>query len=284
MKPSSFIHEAPGTLPEALTILGERAEDAQVLAGGQSLVPMMAFRIAQPVLLVDINRIAALDYCQQRDDALHVGALTRHAGFHRPAAEGPLGLLLSDVVRHIAHLPIRTRGTFCGSLANADPASEWCLAAVALDAIIVVESATARREIPASEFFHGLLVTAMEPGEMIVEAQLPLLPSDARFGFCEFSRRAGDYALAMALVVIRLAEGRVVEARIALGSVEDRPRRIHEAEQILLQQTPSEKLILEAAATAAGQIDPLEDQQADAAFRRDLARVMIERAFKQALS
>src|SRR5258708_4360187 len=144
MKAASFTYETPRNIADALAVLNSY-EDARVLAGGQTLVPMMAFRIVRPPVLVDINQIAELDLCEACDGFLRIGALTRHERFHRPIVDGPLGELLSTVVRHIAHLPIRTRGTFCGSVAHADPASEWCLTSVTLDGTVVLASLEGRR-------------------------------------------------------------------------------------------------------------------------------------------
>src|SRR3954452_13104970 len=198
MKPAAFQYHAPKTVDEALAILAKVApEDGRVLAGGQSLVPTMAFRLARPAHLVDINGIKSLAELAVRGDKLSIGACVRHSAFHRPAIEGPLGKLLSTVVRHIAHYPIRTRGTFCGSLAHADPASEWCAVAAALDASMVARSVRGTRVIPAREFFAGMMTTALADDELLVEVRLPLLPPEARFGFYEFNRRAGDFALAM---------------------------------------------------------------------------------------
>src|SRR5262245_58499402 len=158
MKPAAFRYHAPKTVDEAVALLGEVApEDGRVLAGGQSLVPIMAFRLARPSHLVDINGVEGLRAITAKNGKLSIGAGVRHAAFYRPVVEGPLGQLLSTVVRHIAHHPIRTRGTFCGSIAHADPASEWCMVAATLDADIVAQSVRGRRVIPAREFFAGIL-------------------------------------------------------------------------------------------------------------------------------
>ena len=164
-------------------------------------------------------------------DKLFIGACVRHVAFHPPVADGPLGQLLSKVVRYIAHYPIRTRGTFCGSLAHADPASEWCPVAAALGAEMVAKSVRGTRIIPAQEFFAGIATTALAEDELLTGVRLPLLPADTRFGFYEFSRRAGDFAIAMALATYRLKDGKIVEPRIAVGGAEPSPRRIAEAEQ-----------------------------------------------------
>ncbi len=184
MKPASFHYHAPRTVEEAIATLADVApDDGRVLAGGQSLVPTMAFRLAQPAHLVDINRIDGLDRLAVDGEALSIGAGVRHAAFHRPVTDGPLGRLLAAVVRHIAHVPIRTRGTFCGSLAHADPASEWCLVAATLDARMTARSTRGERTLAPGEFFAGIMTTAIEPDELLAEVRLPVLPNDTRFGF-----------------------------------------------------------------------------------------------------
>ena len=163
---------------------------------------------------------------------LSIGACVRHAAFHRPVVAGPTGSLLSAVVSHIAHYPIRLRGTFCGSLAHADPASEWCLTAVTLGAEIVAASSRGLRVIAADDYFEGMMMTALAEDELLLEVHVPLLAPDTRFGFYEFSRRAGDFAIAMALATFRLADGRIVEPRVGVGGAEPKPRRIAQAEQV----------------------------------------------------
>lgn len=284
MKPAAFVYHAPREVAEAVELLDRFGDDARILAGGQSLVPMMAFRVATPANLIDINRIAALDYVRAESGMLAVGALTRHAAFHRPVADSPLGALLTGVVRHIAHFPIRTRGTMCGSLAHADPASEWCLVTATLDATVVAAGKAGRREIPAAEFFQGVMTTALDDGEMIVETSLPLLDTGQRCGFYEFSRRQGDFAIAMSLAVLRLVDGKIAEARIGLGGVEAQPRRMAVAEDALRGETPGDAVFRAAAEAAAAIVDPLEDLQADAPYRRDLTAVAIRRALERAMA
>jgi carbon-monoxide dehydrogenase medium subunit len=283
MKPASFRYLAPKTVADAVKMLADVApDDGRVLAGGQSLVPTMAFRVARPRHLVDINGIAALAKCAVEDGRLVIGAGTRHAAFHRPVVEGPLGELLAFVVKHIAHYPIRTRGTFCGSLANADPASEWCLASATLGAEMIGQSTRGSRAIAAENYFAGIMTTTLAEDELLAEVRLPLLPADTRFGFYEFNRRAGDFAIAMALVTYRLADGVMVDPRVGVGGAEEHPRRIGEAEKILSGQKPSLDVFRAAADAAAAAVDPLEDIQADAAFRRDLVRTVTRRALERA--
>ena len=283
MKPAAFRYHAPTTVAQAVALLAEVApDDGRVLAGGQSLVPTMAFRLARPAHLVDINRIAELDRLAVADGRLSIGAGVRHAAFHRPVIDGPLGRLLSFVVRHIAHYPIRTRGTFCGSLAHADPASEWCLTAATLGAEMIATSTRGTRAIAAEDFFAGIMTTTLAEDELLVEARLPLLAADARFGFYEFSRRAGDYALAMALVTYRIEKDVIVAPRVGIGGAETRPRRIGAAEQALAGAAPGDAAFRAAADIAAAEVDPMEDMQADADYRRDLVRTVARRALERA--
>jgi len=283
VKPAPFVYHAPKTVDDALANLAEFGpQDGRVLAGGQSLIPMMAFRMARPAHLIDINTVAGLDRLAVKGDVLSVGACVRHAAFHRPVVEGPTGTLLSRVVRDIAHYPIRLRGTFCGSLAHADPASEWCLAAVTLGAEIVAMSRRGRRVMAADNFFEGMMATALAEDELLLEARLPLLSPDTRFGFYEFSRRAGDYALAMALVTFRLQDGVIVAPRIGIGGAEARPRRMAAAEAVLAGRGPDSESFRAAAEAAADAVEPMEDIHADAEFRLDLVRAVTRRALERA--
>jgi aerobic carbon-monoxide dehydrogenase medium subunit len=284
MKPASFRYHAPKTIEEALVLLAEYAsDDGRVLAGGQSLVPTMAFRLARPHHLVDINGIEALRRLAVEDGRLAIGAGVRHQAFQSPVVAGPLGALLAAVMRHIAHYPIRTRGTFCGSVAHADPASEWCLVAATHGAEMVARSARGTRIIAAADYFQGIMTTALEPDELLAEVRLPLLPADTRFGFYEFNRRAGDFAMGMALVTFRLENGVIVEPRVGVGAAEPHPRRIGEAEALLSGRAPGDGAFRAAGEAAAAAIDPLTDAQTDAVYRRELVAVVTRRALEQAV-
>lgn len=283
MKPAPFTYHAPRTVADAVALLADLGEDAKVLAGGQSLVPVMAFRLARPAHLIDINGIDDLDYIRTERGRLTIGARTRHAAFHDIVEPGPLGALLTTVVGNIAHLPIRMRGTFCGSLAHADASSEWCTVAATLDAVITLVSKRGQRTVSAADYFTGFLVTDRAEDELIVEASLPLLPSDTVFGFEEFSRRAGDYALAMCLAVVRVHGGKVVEARIGVGGAEPRPRRIPQAEAAIVGHSLDKAACRRAAEVAAAAIDPMSDVQADPEYRRDLVLAMVRRALEKCL-
>src|SRR5215207_2655106 len=282
MKVAPFRYHAPQTIDEAVTLLAEVAPlDGRILAGGQSLVPIMAFRLSRPAHLVDINGVEALRRLAIDGDRLGIGACVRHSAFHRPAVEGPLGELLSTVVRHIAHYPIRARGTFCGSIAHADPASEWCTIAAALGAEMVATSVAGTRIIPAQEFFAGIMTTTLAENELLSEVRLPLLPPDTKFGFYEFSRRAGDFAIAMGLAAYRLQAAKIVEPRVAVGGAEPHARRIAEAEAALAGRAPGPESFVAAADAAAEVDDPIEDAMNSAEYRRDLVRTCTRRALER---
>jgi carbon-monoxide dehydrogenase medium subunit len=284
MKPARFSYHAPKTVEEAVAILAEVApQDGRVLAGGQSLVPTMAFRLARPTHLVDINGVEALARLEVKDGKLAIGACVRHEAFREPVVDGPLGKLLSTVVRHIAHYPIRTRGTFCGSIAHADPASEWCTVAVALSAEMVAMSVEGTRIIPAHEFFAGIMTTTLAENELLSEVRLPLLSAETKFGFYEFSRRAGDFAIAMGVAVYALQGGKIVEPRIAVGGAEPHARRIAEAEALLNGRAPDAAAFAAAADAAADVVDPMEDAMNTAEYRRDLVRTCTRRALERSV-
>jgi carbon-monoxide dehydrogenase medium subunit len=283
MKPAPFRYHRAKAIDEAVELLAELAPaQGRVLAGGQSLVPAMAFRLARPAHLVDINGIEELGRLSQDGKELAIGACVRHAAFHRPVVDGSLGGMLSAVARHIGHYPIRQRGTFCGSLAHADPASEWCLVAVTLGATVTARSVRGSRDIAAPDFIAGLMTTALEEDELLVSVRLPIPPADTRYGFCEFSRRAGDFAIAMAFVSYRLEDGAIVDARLGVGGVEDRPRRVSEAEEALNGRAPGRETLEAAAAAAAEAVDPMEDANITAGYRRELTAALTRRALERA--
>ena len=284
MKPVSFRYFAPRTVDAALDLLATHGQEGKILAGGQSLVPAMNFRLARPATLIDINRIDTLDYVREDGGELRIGALARHDRFETPVAGGALSAFLPRVARHIGHLPIRSRGTFCGSIAHADPASEWCLLAATLDAELVIMNRSGQRRVRPTEYFVTALTTTLEPDELLTEIRLPLLDDGWRTGFAEFSRRAGDYALAMCAAFLRFEDDRIVEARIGVGGATDRPARIAAAEAVLTGTGAGPGILREAGNIAAETIDPLEDIHASAEYRRDLVRAMVGRALDQAFT
>lgn len=285
MKPAPFQYHAPTTIDEALDLLAEYGDDdGRVIAGGQSLVPTMAFRLAKPRHLVDINGVGELNYLEIKDGQVHIGAGVRHSAFEKPIDNGPLGRLLSEVVKHIAHHPIRTRGTFCGSIAHADPASEWCAVVAALDGDMLCESKrSGARLVPARDFFKGIMTTALREDELLTEVRLPILPQDAYAGFAEFSRRQGDYAVAMAVATYRLKAGVMSDMlRIAVGGAEAAPRRIAEAERMLIGRPPNLGTFQSAAHAVVKAVRPLDDANVSADYRLGIVRTMVTRALQNA--
>jgi carbon-monoxide dehydrogenase medium subunit len=284
MKPVSFRYFSPRTVDDALDLLAMHGQEGKILAGGQSLVPTMNFRLARPASLIDINRIDALDYVREDGGELRIGALARHARFEAPVSGGALSAFLPRVARQIGHLPIRSRGTFCGSIAHADPASEWCLLAATLGAELFIVSRRGQRNVQPNDYFVGALTTILEPDELLTEIRLPLLDEGWRTGFAEFSRRAGDFALAMCAAFLRFEDGRIVEARIGLGGATDRPSRTAAAEAVLIGTDGGPGILREAGNIAAETIDPLDDIHASGEYRRDLVRAMVGRALGQAFT
>ena len=284
MKPASFEYHLPRSIEEMTDMLSRYGEEGRILSGGQSLVPAMNFRLSRPEHIIDINKLKELDWLETTEDRLRIGSLVRHVVFEKSVTDDVLGQLLADVARYIAHWPIRVRGTFAGSLAHADPASEWCLVAVTLDAEIIVLGPRGKRSVSASEFFLGGFRTAVANDEAIVEVNLPLLGRGVSFGFAEFSRRTGDFALAMSLSVIWLDESGLIErALVGIGGVESRPVRVHDAETALRGEAPSSRLFDQIAEIVAENLKPIEDIHADAEFRLDLSQSMTRKALEGAI-
>jgi carbon-monoxide dehydrogenase medium subunit len=282
MKPAPFIYHRPTSVSEMLALLDEHGDDAKVLAGGQSLVAAMNFRLARPSMLIDANRLSELSTVQVDGDFLVIGALTRHATFHKPVVDHPIGRLLSRVVRFIAHYPIRQRGTFGGSLCHADPASEWCLVSTVLDAEMLIQSRAGKRSVPAREFFKGTFTTALKSNELLTHIRVPLGNRAATGGFYEFSRRAGDFALAMALVTLELDGSRIKTARLGLGGVADRPLRLDALEAKLVGQSAEASTFEAIAAEASGTITPTSDIHGSVEYRKDLIKAVLSRALSEA--
>ena len=268
MKPAPFDYLTPATLDEALALLAEHGGDAKPLAGGQSLVPAMNFRLARPAVLVDLNRIAELAYVRA-DSGVSIGAMTRQRVVER-----------SDVVARAAPLLAEAMP----SIAHADPSAELPAVMLALEARFRAQSATGERSIPAGEFFKGMLETALEPGELLVEITVPPLPIRSGTAFLEMARRHGDYALVGVAGLVTLdPRGRCQTARIACLSVGDGPVLLVEAGKVLAGQSPSEELLRAAAdAAATSDVDPPSDIHASAAYRRQLVAVLTRRALARA--
>ena len=283
MKPAAFEYHAPRSLDEALALLAKHGGDGRVLAGGQSLVPAMNFRLARPAVLIDINRIDEISGISESADELTIGTLTRHVTFEEPVTTGPLGRLLPEIAHNIAHLPIRVRGTFGGSLAHADPAAEWCTLALLLDARIAARSSAGDRSIAAADFFRTIFTTDLREGEMISAINLPKLDARWRCGFVEFNRRAGDFAIVSAAVALRVEAERIAEARIALGGVVDKPVRAQAAEKALIGEIVGEAAFRAAGDVASRSFEPFGDIHGTVEYKAELVAVMTRRALARAM-
>ena len=281
MKPPPFEYVAPTSIDEAVAALAQGGTEAKLLAGGQSLVPLLNFRLARPALLVDLNRIAELAYLTERDGGIAIGAMTRQARVERDPALAHSQPLLREAIRWVGHAAIRSRGTIGGSLAHADPAAELPAVVVCLDAQLSVIGPRGRRSIPAADFFLGYLSTALEPDEILLEAWLPALAPCTGQAWLEFARRHGDFALAGVAVSLCLRGERVETARIVLTGVGGTPVRAREAETLLIGSSVLERVSAAADAVRSA-IDPDADIHASKEYRAHLAGVLTERAVRLA--
>ena len=282
MKPAEFDLHRPDTLDEALHLLAEHGDDGKVLAGGQSLVPLLNFRLARPGHLVDIARIASLAELRRTAGSVSVGAMVRQASAElSPAVAGHCPLLAAALPK-IAHPPIRNRGTVGGSLAHADPAAELPSVATALDAVLIAASVRGRREIPAAEFFRTHLVTALEPDELLTEIRFPAADSGTGACFAEVGRRRGDFALAGVAAQVTVADGRVTDARVCLSGVSDTPFRRPDVEDMLRGTAADEDVLREAERVIRRTVEPTGDLHATAGYRRHVAGVLMTRAVREA--
>jgi CO/xanthine dehydrogenase FAD-binding subunit len=269
VKAPPFAYARAESVEHALRLLAEAGEDAKLLAGGQSLVPLLAHRVLRPTHLVDIDRLDELTGCSREDRGLVLGALTRHAELERMELDGR-ERLLSLAAAHVGHVPIRSRGTLGGSVAHADPAAELPLALLALDAEIVARSASGSRAIPVSEFFLGPFTSALGPEEAVTEVVIPASAQEGEAAFAEVAIRHGDFALASAAASAVVETGRLRDVRVALGAVEAAPVRATAAETLLEGAEPTDELIAEAAGAAASSCKPVEDRSTSAAYRQAL--------------
>jgi carbon-monoxide dehydrogenase medium subunit len=272
MKPARFDYACPGTLDGALALLAEQGPEASILAGGQSLMPMLNLRMARPALLVDINRIPGLDAITMLDGVLTIGARARHADVLASPLVQQAAPLLTQALHHVAHPAIRNRGTLGGSLALADPAAEMPACVTCLGATLVLASASGERRVPAASFFLGVYATALEHGEMILRVEIPAIRPGWIHAFLEVSRRHGDYAMAGLAMAIRHDGALVAEASIALCGVESATRRQTEAEAALVARG------VDAACDRFAHLDAMGGAEITAAHRIHLARVLLRRA------
>lgn len=283
MKPAQFVYNRARSLEEVFAALKLHGPEAKLIAGGQSLVPMLNFRLLRPSLLIDINRVPELQRLEETPEGgLRIGALTRHHQLRSSPLVKRLYPVLHEAMGHVAHLAIRHRGSIGGSLSHADPAAELPMMAVLLDARLKIASAAGRRELPAAEFFQAALMTALEPQEVLVEIELPPLPAGTGWAFEEVARRAGDFALAAAGVLLRVEDGRVREPRIAVMGVGEVPSRLSAAEQALAGQALDEQTLEAVVAQVRAAVEPTTDLHASADYRRHLVGVLVRRAIAAA--
>jgi CO/xanthine dehydrogenase FAD-binding subunit len=282
VKPPPFVYLRPASLPEAIHQLATFPGDAKVLAGGQSLIPLLNLRMSRFDALVDIARLPELDYVRPAGDRILIGAGSRQRTIERSPVLLDHLPLLPHAVRHVAHPQIRNLGTVGGSIAHADPAAELPVVVLALDAVFLAQGPDGSREIGADDFFLGPFTTPLEPAEVLTQVAVPVVPG-ARTSFVEFARRAGDFAVAAvaAVGVLDAGSGAVSELRLAAGGVGPVPRRLPATEAALLGLTLTPASLRIAADTAAAEVDPPDDAQADAGYRRALLSALVERALQE---
>lgn len=282
MKPIDFALHRPDTTAGAVALLTEYGEDAKALAGGQSLLPLLNFRLARPEHVIDLGRVAGLAEVRRTPDALVIGAMVRQARAERSPEVAAAAPLLAAALPYIAHPPIRNRGTIGGSLAHADPAAELPAVARALDAIFVVRGPGGVREIAAPDFFDGHFTTALAAADLLVEIRFPRAAPGTGAAFAEVARRQGDFALVGVAAQVTLDGGVLRDVRICVSGVAPVPHRATEAESVLTGHPPDERRRSEAADAVRAAIDPTADLHATAAYRKDVAGVLTERALTEA--
>lgn len=285
MKPAAFEHVTPRSVAEAINLLATHGDNAKLLAGGQTLVPMMNFRLLAPGLLIDMNHIAEMRFIADKGAWISIGAMTRHREVERSDLIRTHCPLLAAAVPHIAHAVIRNRGTAGGSLAHADPAAEWPTVVVALGAELVVRGPKGSRTIPASAFFESLLTTALAPDEILVEIRLPKAPANTGAVFLEVNRRHGDFALVTVAAQVTLsADGTFKQISLALGGVSSTPVDVQKQVSHLLGTRPESADFEELGQRIAEAIDPIADPHASSEYRRDVAAGLLPRALRAAVA
>ena len=282
MKPAPFEYLAPNSLSEGVAMLAEHGEDAKILAGGQSLVPALNSRLGRYNYIIDINGLSELSYIRTDSRWLHIGALTRQSTIEASELVARHAPLLNEATRHIAHLPIRTRGTIGGSVSHADPAAEDPAVMLALDAELDLIGAAGRRSLKARDFFLGPLQTAIAPRELLANIRIPLSISDRTSAFEEVSRRRGDFAIIGIAAELSWEADRIIEARVAVCGLEAGATRLGAAENELRNVRLSNIAVATAARAAADSIKPQGDLHASADYRRDLVEVLTKRVLERA--
>jgi carbon-monoxide dehydrogenase medium subunit len=282
MKPPVFEYHAPATVEEAIALLGRYGGEAKLLAGGQSLMPLLNFRLSRPAAIVDLNRIGSLAYIRDEDGALRFGAMTRQRTIEFSGVVRQRLPLLTEATALVGHLPIRTRGTIGGSLAHADPSAEYPAVLTALDGTVVARGPRGERTLHPAELFRSYLTTGLGPDEILVEVRLPAMAAGAGFAFEEFSRRHGDFAI-VGIAAMLVGDGEHCRvARLATAGAGPIPIRLRGAEEILERDGLSDPALDAAARRAEELVEPDSDIHASAAYRRHLTRVLTGRALRRA--
>jgi aerobic carbon-monoxide dehydrogenase medium subunit len=282
MKPAPFDYHAPKTISAALELLSQHGGDARLLAGGQTLMPMMNFRLAAPSVVIDLNRVEELDFIEDAGDVVRIGAMTRQRSLEFSALVAEKLPLLSRAIQMVGHLPTRSRGTIGGSLANADSAAELPMVLQVLEGEVLVIGPKGQRAIKARDLFVDSMVTTLEEDEILTEIRIPVMPSSARFAVDEFSRRRGDFAIAAVAVVLTFEGPRCKMARLATAGVSSTPTRLLSAEGLLEGQVIDATVIAGAAEAAAAAIEPMTDSNASEAYRRHLTKILTMRVLERA--
>jgi len=282
LKPAEFQYHRPRSVDEAFSLLKEFGDDGKILAGGQSLMPLMNFRLAQPAHLIDINFIDGMDYVRNENGAIKIGCLARQSSVLAESLVNQRCPLLAEALTYVGYEQIRNRGTVCGSLAHADPAAELPAVLLALDGLVTVGNSTGRRDIAARDFFQSYLTTALTSDELVLEASIPAQPARAGSSFVEFARRFGDFAIVGVAALLVASKDEIAEARIALTGVGDKPWRQRKLEETLIGKKGAPELFNKTAREVAASISPNADIHASEAYRRSLANVLTRRALSNA--
>jgi carbon-monoxide dehydrogenase medium subunit len=283
MVPAAFDYRAPTSLAEALTLLQQQGEDAKLMAGGQSLIPLLKLRLAAPAMVVDLGRVPGLAGLSVTPDEIRIGARTRHVDVERDDRLDALCPILREAARQVADPLVRNRGTVGGSLCHADPAGDFGAVMLALDARLVARSTSAERTIAAGDFFEGPFTTALRPDEALTEVRVPLAPRSGG-AYLKLERKVGDFATVGVAVQVRLANGAIAKAGIGLTAVGPTNLAAREAERALEGREPTDEAVAEAARLAAAAAQPADDVRGSAAYKRDVVRVFVKRGLQQALA
>lgn len=283
MKPPKFQYWDPRSVDDVVGFLKDHGDQAKVLAGGQSLMPVLAMRLARPDYLIDLNRVSELDYIREDNGSLRIGALARQDALYRSDAVKRSCPLLWKAIPYIGHTAIRYRGTIGGSVVHADPSAELPAVMAALDAEFTVRGSGGTRVVPASEFFVTFFTTAVGPDELLTEVRVPKVPAGAATAIDELGRRHGDFALAGIAAVVHASGNRIDRAQVCAFGVDEAPRRLDAVERLVAGQEATDELLADAGNQASQAVEPESDMHASSEYRREMTNVLTRRALKQAL-